>query len=441
MYTDEASKLLTDWLSSRGYEFAQSKLTADCAEYDVRVNNAYIKVWFDSGKQLFGFDRLHGGVKTGSFDAISEQFDNYIEINSVLIPDSKLIADTYERHLGIKTVFDTFVGRAETGYTVKFRDIANKAKGIRVKPSLDEDNVYQALYVEYTGDNSYVVIDELQYRLNNETGEVTQIQEEEPFSLRDLACDDAIWYESDEVLVYDKDNMYLAFEMDNDGVVLVRGNNGLYYTQGIKLVSSKSLDSLISEVLDLECWEHIPLYEELRDILNEKDELIIDGKVYSLRSKGTTLYIKDNNKWVEIKDSFALEGFIMSHTSAESVVDMVSELDTKGVSEEPTTKEEPKKEPVQAQTKDSSFSDIQIKKLMKEGKFVFVRFVVDGSIYDISPEKVEEYGLTTDRIKENSEVFLRFGMEMTEEELTLKKFATVVKTDDKIKEVIASLFR
>lgn len=432
MYPDEASNLLTNWLSGRGYTYVQSKLSSDCVEYDVSINNTSIKVWFDASKQLFGFDRLHGGVKTGSFEVISEQFDNYIEINSVLIPEAKLVADVYERTLDIKSVFDTFVGKAETGYTVKFRNIADKTKGIRVKSSLDEDNTYQALYVEYTGDNSYSVIDERLYELDRLSGRVVEVKDEDDFSLKDLACEDATWYEDDEILVYDKDNLYLEFETDDDGVVLVRGNNGLYHTLGIKL-TSKTLSELIDEVLNLECWEHIPLYEEVRDNLTENDELIIEDKLYALKSKGTTLLIRDNNKWVSVKDGFALEGFIMSHSSAESVVDVAEEFSTQGVFAQESKKEEKKEQ--------TEPTDIQIKKLMKDGKLIFVRFIVDGSIYDIQPEEVEKYGLSCNRIKDETEVFLRFGMEMTEDELIMKKFAILIKDEEKVQEIIASLFR
>ena len=432
MYPDEASNLLTNWLSGRGYTYVQSKLSSDCVEYDVSINNTSIKVWFDASKQLFGFDRLHGGVKTGSFEVISEQFDNYIEINSVLIPEAKLVADVYERTLDIKSVFDTFVGKAETGYTVKFRNIADKTKGIRVKSSLDEDNTYQALYVEYTGDNSYSVIDERLYELDRLSGRVVEVKVEDDFSLKDLACEDATWYEDDEILVYDKDNLYLEFETDDDGVVLVRGNNGLYHTLGIKL-TSKTLSELIDEVLNLECWEHIPLYEEVRDNLTENDELIIEDKLYALKSKGTTLLIRDNNKWVSVKDGFALEGFIMSHSSAESVVDVAEEFSTQGVFAQESKKEEKKEQ--------TEPTDIQIKKLMKDGKLIFVRFIVDGSIYDIQPEEVEKYGLSCNRIKDETEVFLRFGMEMTEDELIMKKFAILIKDEEKVQEIIASLFR
>lgn len=432
MYPDEASNLLTNWLSGRGYTYVQSKLSSDCVEYDVSINNTSIKVWFDASKQLFGFDRLHGGVKTGSFEVISEQFDNYIEINSVLIPEAKLVADVYERTLDIKSVFDTFVGKAETGYTVKFRNIADKTKGIRVKSSLDEDNTYQALYVEYTGDNSYSVIDERLYELDRLSGRVVEVKDEDDFSLKDLACEDATWYEDDEILVYDKDNLYLEFETDDDGVVLVRGNNGLYHTLGIKL-TSKTLSELIDEVLNLECWEHIPLYEEVRDNLTENDELIIEDKLYALKSKGTTLLIRDNNKWVSVKDGFALEGFIMSHSSAESVVDVAEEFSTQGVFTQESKKEEKKEQ--------TEPTDIQIKKLMKDGKLIFVRFIVDGSIYDIQPEEVEKYGLSCNRIKDETEVFLRFGMEMTEDELLMKKFSILIKEEQKVQEIIASLFR
>ena len=432
MYPDEASNLLTNWLSGRGYTYVQSKLSSDCVEYDVSINNTSIKVWFDASKQLFGFDRLHGGVKTGSFEVVSEQFDNYIEINSVLIPEAKLVADVYERTLDIKSVFDTFVGKAETGYTVKFRNIADKTKGIRVKSSLDEDNTYQALYVEYTGDNSYSVIDERLYELDRLSGRVVEVKVEDDFSLKDLACEDATWYEDDEILVYDKDNLYLEFETDDDGVVLVRGNNGLYHTLGIKL-TSKTLSELIDEVLNLECWEHIPLYEEVRDNLTENDELIIEDKLYALKSKGTTLLIRDNNKWVSVKDGFALEGFIMSHSSAESVVDVAEEFSTQGVFAQESKKEEKKEQ--------TEPTDIQIKKLMKDGKLIFVRFIVDGSIYDIQPEEVEKYGLSCNRIKDETEVFLRFGMEMTEDELIMKKFAILIKDEEKVQEIIASLFR
>lgn len=447
IYTDEASTLLTDWLNSRGYEYTQSKLNSDCVEYDVQINNTYIKVWFDSTKQIYGFDRLHGGAKTGSFEVVTKQFEDYVEINSVLIPEAKVVADTYEKKLGIKSVFDTFVGRSDTGFTVKFRDVTNKIRGIRVKPSPDKE-YYHACYVEYSDDKSYSVIDETRYTFVDKL-KVEEVSDD--FDLASLADENCTWNEKQGVLSYFNNDLRLNFKQEDDKVILISGNSGLLYTIGIEL-HSRTLDTLVDEAVQCDCWEYIPLYDEIKQRINkDTEELIIDGKAYKLRSVGTGLCIVEGNIMVEIPSIDAFEEFIQRHIAkaksqeVEGIVDAVEELATKGVSATANTSDtvEPKETVSKKQgikIKEEP-SDIQLKLVTQEGALRYVRFILDANIYDIMPDKVVENGLDYNRIREKTDVFLKHGMEMTEDELNLKKFAVVVKDDEKIREIIASLFR
>lgn len=426
IYTDTASNMLEEWLEQNSNNYTLLKMDGDCVEYEVKLEVGVLKIWFSATRQIFGFDKLQGGAKTGNFETVTEQFKNYIRINAVIIPASKVVADTYEKKLKISTVLDNYVGRAETGYTVKFRNVANKRRGIRVKQILNTDNEYLAVYAEYGDDNSYTVLDEQMYVVdeNYRVSEKNDLEEKE-FNLSDLEseCDLAEFDPETGILDYSEGtNLSLSFRQEGDKVYLTSGNSGLMYTKGIEM-TSRCLTDLVKEARECDCWEYIPLYDDIKSLLTEDNRLVVDDKEYVVYSSGKDLVILDGGKDVVIDNVSDLELFLQTHQPVEGVIEAEKEQQS-----------------TETQGKAEDIEDICIKKILRDGVLKYIRIIIGNSIYDLLPDKAKEHGLDCNRIIEESIIFIKYGMEMTEDEVKRKCFSVVVEDDNKIDEIIASLF-
>ena len=79
-------------------------------------------VWYSSrGTDNYGFNMLNGGSKTyADFESLREYFCIYVDINTFFIPNSKQIADKFEKEVEYNTVYSTFSGNKNGGYVAKF---------------------------------------------------------------------------------------------------------------------------------------------------------------------------------------------------------------------------------------------------------------------------------------------------------------------------------
>lgn len=114
------------------YDFAGSDM--NMVRCEVTHDDFRLSVWFDVQKQLWGFDMLNGGSKTAQdFDEFEDYLGTYLSIYTVLIPNAKIVADAFEKEMGISTVFDSFSGNRKNGYTIKFRVLGVDAQDVLVQ--------------------------------------------------------------------------------------------------------------------------------------------------------------------------------------------------------------------------------------------------------------------------------------------------------------------
>lgn len=117
------------------------------------VNNIAFSLWFDCDKQLFGFDMLQGGIKSyQSFEDFISNLNTYIFINTYFIPTAKLIADVFEQVLQVNTVYSSFEGNKNGGFSAIFAVLGESNKQVIIKNV--KDNIFEASYLEYTDDKS-----------------------------------------------------------------------------------------------------------------------------------------------------------------------------------------------------------------------------------------------------------------------------------------------
>ena len=117
------------------------------------VNNITFSLWFDCDKQLFGFDMLQGGVKSyQSFEDFIGNLNTYIFINTYFIPTAKLIADVFEQVLQVNTVYSSFEGNKNGGFSAIFAVLGENNKQVIIRNI--KDDIFEASYLEYTDDKS-----------------------------------------------------------------------------------------------------------------------------------------------------------------------------------------------------------------------------------------------------------------------------------------------
>lgn len=104
----------------------------DSVEYDGEVGNEMnfnvvkgnvtIKVYYDVSSNVFGFHMLQGGVKNyPDFNQFIGMFKVYVYINTVFVPRAKIVADMFEKSIGVNTVYQTFSGNVKDGFVAIFK--------------------------------------------------------------------------------------------------------------------------------------------------------------------------------------------------------------------------------------------------------------------------------------------------------------------------------
>lgn len=454
VHTDDAYRGISTWLTNKGYEYNETKLDTDSAEFEVKLNSYRIIIMFNAQTQLYTFTMLNGKVQSSkTLKSLMERFDMYYHINIVIVPTAKKVADAYEKELGIRTVFENFVGNIVSGYTVKFKEVGSESRGIRVTE--ESEVVYHACYVEYDDEGGYSVFEEADFDVSGR--ECKRIKE--VFSLEKLADgDNAIFDIENGVLNYDDGDVSLVLRQDEDDLILTEGNYGIMKTKGVK-VKARTLVGVVKEVIGQKIWEPISIYDHIKSYLNEEDKLVIDGTEYPLRSIGDMLVIRDGKRDVDIKSLDDFELFYQSHQPTESVTTVVETSDFDGESEveEPVAEsDEPEasqgvgqEEPVEAEKDDAepvteedegTNSASVVKLLYKGEELVAVRFVNQEGIYDVEPDIVRKAGLDIERIQGVSKLFIKNGLVISDDERKLKKFSHKVSDEKEVHKLLESLF-
>lgn len=164
--SNEALKVLTDVLANIVEVQVDSVTDDKVSLYGVRGKITF-GIFFDTQKQLFGFNLLTGGVKTfKTIEQFVAMFDTYAYINVVFIPKAKVVADTFEKDLSLNSVYKTFVGNKNIGFSAIFQVLGADTQLIVTE--CKEENLFKADYVQPTTGGEKTVIVERFYTLSVE---------------------------------------------------------------------------------------------------------------------------------------------------------------------------------------------------------------------------------------------------------------------------------
>lgn len=164
--SNEALKALTDALANIVDVQVDSVTDDKVSLYGVRGKITF-GIFFDTQKQLFGFNLLTGGVKTfKSIEQFTAMFDTYAYINVVFIPKAKVVADTFEKDLSLNSVYKTFVGNKNIGFSAIFQVLGADTQLIVTERK--EENLFKADYVQPVTGGEKNILSERYYVLSVE---------------------------------------------------------------------------------------------------------------------------------------------------------------------------------------------------------------------------------------------------------------------------------
>lgn len=121
-HADEAIERFRKCFDEAELDYSIADSSDELVRMTVRRSGISLTTWFDVNQQQWGFDLLQGGHKTcDKFEEFEDFFGTYLSLHTVFIPNAKIIADAFEREIGITTVYDSFSGNKQRGYSAKFK--------------------------------------------------------------------------------------------------------------------------------------------------------------------------------------------------------------------------------------------------------------------------------------------------------------------------------
>lgn len=146
MHIDEALAGIRKCASELGYSCKEETISESRINCVYSLNNVNINVWYSGKDNFFGFDMIQGGQKTyGSIDDFKKYIALYMNINAVTVPTAKVIADEFEKEIGVQSVYQNFKGNQDTGFTCWFSILNKDNSGIKIKEV--KENLYLAQYI------------------------------------------------------------------------------------------------------------------------------------------------------------------------------------------------------------------------------------------------------------------------------------------------------
>lgn len=456
LYSDSALEQLRTCLTNNGYPFEMNQLDEKIVRLNVKVSDYIIPAWFLVDKQIFGFDMINGGSKTcSSIEDFNKYFTTYIHINVDFIPKAKLIADAFEKDLGVNSVYDTFSGNKEEGYVAKFRILSTPGQYFLVS---QDTTLYVARLVTYSEDGSrFKVLKEYKYDLDD-VGNVTNI----PTIHSYLAKLTELYGESDTV---DIDRVGInSFVFNIEGLSIkadvvfsyteisydIKSVNGVEFNQFITPEDPYELQALYLECHDAYEAKLIDVEEEQssngveeqgseeEQLPNEEQETEEQGVEEQLPSEEQ---IADDEQLAEevpaeeetpVKEEPQVEETVSDNEDTSQVTSEDSSFDETSEQQETNLEEE--------QTLESN--DFSVKKVIgSDNKDAGLQFVVDGSIYFINAETAVNLGVPLARFSEIVGTKEKYGVVMTTDEIDLHTFSKDVSSDvEQCKKLIFRIF-
>lgn len=456
LYSDSALEQLRTCLTNNGYPFEMNQLDEKIVRLNVKVSDYIIPAWFLVDKQIFGFDMINGGSKTcSSIEDFNKYFTTYIHINVDFIPKAKLIADAFEKDLGVNSVYDTFSGNKEEGYVAKFRILSTPGQYFLVS---QDTTLYVARLVTYSEDGSrFKVLKEYKYDLDD-VGNVTNI----PTIHSYLAKLTELYGESDTV---DIDRVGINSFVFNIEGLSIKADVVFSYTEisyDIKSVNGVEFNQFITPE---DPYELQALYLECHDAYEEK---LIDVEEEQ-SSNGVEEQGSEEEQLPNEEQETEEQGIEEQLPSEEQIADDEQLAEEVPAEEETPVKEEPQVEETvsdnedtsQVTSEDSSFdetseqqetnleeeqtlesNDFSVKKVIgSDNKDAGLQFVVDGSIYFINAETAVNLGVPLARFSEIVGTKEKHGVVMTTDEIDLHTFSKDVSSDvEQCKKLIFRIF-
>ena len=456
LYSDSALEQLRTCLTNNGYPFEMNQLDEKIVRLNVKVSDYIIPAWFLVDKQIFGFDMVNGGSKTcSSIEDFNKYFTTYIHINVDFIPKAKLIADAFEKDLGVNSVYDTFSGNKEEGYVAKFRILSTPGQYFLVS---QDTTLYVARLVTYSEDGSrFKVLKEYKYDLDD-VGNVTNI----PTIHSYLAKLTELYGESDTV---DIDRVGINSFVFNIEGLSIKADVVFSYTEisyDIKSVNGVEFNQFITPE---DPYELQALYLECHDAYEAK---LIDVEEEQ-SSNGVEEQGSEEEQLPNEEQETEEQGIEEQLPSEEQIADDEQLAEEVPAEEETPVKEEPQVEETvsdnedtsQVTSEDSSFdetseqqetnleegqtlesNDFSVKKVIgSDNKDAGLQFVVDDSIYFINAETAVNLGVPLARFSEIEGTKEKHGVVMTTDEIDLHTFSKDVSSDvEQCKKLIFRIF-
>lgn len=450
LYSDSALEQLRTCLTNNGYPFEMNQLDEKIVRLNVKISDYIIPAWFLVDKQIFGFDMINGGSKTcSSIEDFNKYFTTYIHINVDFIPKAKLIADAFEKDLGVNSVYDTFSGNKEEGYVAKFRILSIPGQYFLVS---QDTTLYVARLVTYSEDGSrFKVLKEYKYDLDD-VGNVTNIPTIHSYLTRLTE----LYGESDTV---DIDRVGINSFVFNIEGLSIKADVVFSYTEisyDIKSVNGVEFNQLITpedpyelQALYLEC--HDAYEAKLIDVEEEpvsngvEDEQSLD-EVQETEKQGaeeqeTEEQLPNEEQLAEevpteeeipVEREPQIEETALDNEDIGQVTSEDSSFDETSEQQEMNLEEE--------QTLESN--DFSVKKVIgSDNKDAGLQFVVDGSIYFINAETAVNLGVPLARFSEIVGTKEKHGVVMTTDEIDLHTFSKDVSSDaEQCKKLIFRIF-
>ena len=418
------------------------------AEPNIQINtyrdSVQIECWFDSVKQLYGFNMIQGGIKAyADITQFEHYFSTYLYINTVFIPNAKKVADEFEKVIGVDSLYKSFRGSDNSGYIAIFNILSDNSKELSVTKANKDGEYYiklneietgkilkQALYrVDEVGNVDF--IPDINYYLDK-LGE--RYAEDNSITINRIGASEFEFKYSDMTV-----KALVTFD-DNSIVYLVHYvNEDLAESQKIEILDPFDLSELhqISlgfikpmEVNQLQV-ETESFFEE--GVSGENTQIEEDDTDEKSNSHKPSTFVESENTeintpdtHIEEKEEDTLEDEVQSDEEQEDISEDEAQLE-----EEPeeVVKEEVEKE---GTTLDNDIVTIidTVKLIEIDGEVSLVRFDCGQTIYDMDIDKAKSLGIPVHNIVEIDKKYIKRGILATDDERKRRVFAEDITSND-----------
>lgn len=416
IHTDTALEEMQSILDTKkDWDIEKGAINSSSVEYFITVKGIPLRLWFDYDKQIYGFDMLNGGSKTGrTLDTLFPLFESYVKLNTELVPIAKLIVVELDTLYGIKALFTGINGNNTNGYSAVFNILETEGT-VSVRQIGDE---YVAEVVRGTDDT-----EEFKFIVDNDSVILVEDKELTPFEEM-LQGYDVNVGENDTVIVNldEYEAKILLRDSLNNGVNLVGGTLGtksldflmehpIFIGYGMSYIEDIAKDKYGVQRLLLECLQqnyNVPLEKAS---ISGKGVLLIDGNEVN-----------------------CIEDYLNLKEKLSSIDTLIDESQ-----DQPDGAEDEVMNPPDC-TEASDESKSFITKLMYEGEYKGVQIKRGTELYSISTDIALSVGLGQERILDETAMIVRNGVLVSEDEVALHRFARRVEESADIYELLDCLF-